>query len=78
MADLPEMPRTRERGPSARTWGILVAVVLAVIFIALNSQEVTIDFLVGESKAPLVFALVISTLLGIVIGYLGARLRRRD
>jgi uncharacterized integral membrane protein len=63
-------------GPSAKLWGILVLVVLAVVFIALNSQEVKIDFLVGETTAPLVFALVISTLLGFVIGYLIARIGR--
>ncbi len=79
MADLPgTSDARRDRGPSAKHWGILVAVVLAVVFIALNSQEVQIDFLIGEANAPLVFALLISTLLGLVIGYLTARMRRRD
>jgi hypothetical protein len=39
---------------------------------------VTIDFVVGESEAPLVIALLISGLLGFLIGLILPRFRDRD
>jgi uncharacterized integral membrane protein len=57
----------------------LVAVaILGFVFVAVNFQKVTVDFVVAESKAPLVIALLISGLFGFVIGLALPRFRRRD
>jgi uncharacterized integral membrane protein len=65
-------------GRGARFWLLVVAIVLGLVFIAVNFQKVTIDFVIAETKAPLVLALVISGLLGFVIGLALPRFRRRD
>ena len=57
---------------------MVVLIALGVVFIAVNFQKVTIDFVVGETKAPLVIALLISGLLGFVIGLVLPRFRDRD
>jgi uncharacterized integral membrane protein len=57
---------------------MLVAVVLLLIFVIQNSQEVDIDllFITGVTM-PLIVALVISALLGALIGWLAPRVRHR-
>ena len=58
---------------------MLVSVVLLLIFVIQNSQEVNVDFLFFTSVCtPLIAALVISALLGALIGWLAPRVRRRD
>ena len=69
-------PRSEGRG--ARFWLTLVLIALGFIFIAVNFQKVKIDFIVGEANAPLVIALLISGLLGFVIGLVLPRFRRHD
>jgi uncharacterized integral membrane protein len=69
-------PRSGGRG--ARFWLIVVLIALGFLFIAVNFQKVTIDFVVGEANAPLVVALLISGGLGFVIGLALPRFRRRD
>jgi len=51
-----------------------------VIFIALNSQKVEINFLFGTAQAPLVVALLIAAALGALVGWAAPKLRsgRRD
>jgi uncharacterized integral membrane protein len=65
-------------GRGARFWLMVIAVVVAFVFVAVNFQKVTIDFVVAETKAPLVIALLISGLLGFVIGLALPRFRGRD
>ena len=69
-------PRSEGRG--ARFWFIVVLCAIGFIFIAVNFQKVTIDFVVGETKAPLVVALLISGLIGFLIGLVLPRFRRHD
>jgi uncharacterized integral membrane protein len=57
---------------------IAVLGLIALVFILLNSQEVKIKFLVGTTTAPLIVALAISTVLGLVVGYMMGRLHDRD
>ena len=61
-------------------WGLGVLVVLVIIFIALNSQKVTVKFLFFDASMPLIFALIITTVLGMIIGYVlpVVRRHRRD
>jgi uncharacterized integral membrane protein len=65
-------------GRGARFWLIVVLIALGVLFIAVNFQKVTIDFVVGEANAPLVIALLISGLIGFLIGLVLPRFRGRD
>jgi uncharacterized integral membrane protein len=65
-------------GRGARFWLMVVVVVLAIVFIAVNFQKVTIDFVIAETNAPLVLALVISGLFGFIIGLALPRFRGRD
>jgi uncharacterized integral membrane protein len=69
----PQVKRT-----SWRTWALGIAVLLALIFIAQNAQKVKVDFLFVHTTTPLIFALVVSGLLGVLIGWLGPRVRRHE
>jgi len=64
------------KGTNWRAWGLGVVVVLVVIFIAQNSQSVRVKFLFWDASAPLIFALLITTLVGVVIGYVAPIVRR--
>ncbi len=64
-------------GRGSKFWLTMVAVLLGFIFVAVNFQKVTVDFVVAETKAPLVIALLISGALGFVIGLALPRLRGR-
>jgi uncharacterized integral membrane protein len=67
------------QGTNWKGWALLVLIVLLLIFILQNSQEVEIKFLIfGSINTALIFALVISALLGALIGWLAPRVRRRD
>jgi uncharacterized integral membrane protein len=59
-----------------RAWGLGVLILLALIFIAQNSQSVQIKFLFFDASMPLIFGLLIATILGVIIGYVGPIVRR--
>jgi uncharacterized integral membrane protein len=63
-------------GTNWRAWGLGAVVVLVIIFIAQNSQSVRVKFLFWDASAPLIFALLITTLVGVVIGYVTPIVRR--
>ena len=68
----------QKQGRGARFWLIVVLVALGFIFIAVNFQKVTIDFVVGSTQAPLVVALLISGGIGFLIGLILPRFRSND
>jgi uncharacterized integral membrane protein len=75
------MERSGDLQPGARkstwrNWALGIAVVVAIIFIAQNSQSVKVKFLFVDTTTPLIFALLIATLLGVVIGYVLPLVRR--
>jgi uncharacterized integral membrane protein len=67
-------PQRRETNWKA--WGLGVIVVLVIIFIAQNSQSVRVKFLFFDASMPLIFALLITTIVGVIIGYVGPIVRR--
>jgi uncharacterized integral membrane protein len=71
----PDEPQPQARR-SWRPWALGIALLVVVIFIAQNAQKVKVDFLFVHTTTPLIFALVIATLLGIVIGYVGPLVRQ--
>jgi uncharacterized integral membrane protein len=71
-------PTSAGSGRGGKFWLMLVVALIAFIFVAVNFQKVTIDFVIGETKAPLVIALLIAGVLGFVIGLALPRFRRND
>lgn len=53
-----------------RLYASIALVIIVAVFILQNSKEVTVDFLFAEITAPLIFALLLAALLGLVIGLL--------
>ena len=79
MADQQQTGELAQRRTNLKGWALLVALILLLVFVIQNSQEVEIDFLFATSvSTPLIVALVISALLGALIGWLAPRVRRRD
>ena len=63
----------RERG--AKFWLFIIAAAIAIVFIVLNSKDVEVNFLLATVNTSLVVALLVATLLGMIVGWLAARLR---
>jgi uncharacterized integral membrane protein len=78
VGDEEAMEPRRGNGVSSKVWVIGILIVLIVILFIQNSQEVHIDFLFADTQISLFFALLLSTVLGFALGWLVARLRRRD
>jgi uncharacterized integral membrane protein len=76
MADRGDLQPQRKE-TNWKAWGLGVLVVLVIIFIAQNSQSVKVKFLFVDTTSPLIFALAIATILGMIIGYVGPIVRRR-
>ncbi|MFL5893242.1 MAG: lipopolysaccharide assembly protein LapA domain-containing protein [Solirubrobacterales bacterium] len=68
--------QTGRKEANWRAWGLGIVVVLVIIFIAQNSQSVRVKFLFWDASAPLIFALLITTLVGVAIGYVAPIVRR--
>ena len=71
-----ELPGTEKQGTNWRNWAIGIAVALLAVFVLANTEEVKVDFLVGDTRMPLIIALLISAALGAVIGYIAPIMRR--
>lgn len=71
-------PQLPKKETNWRAWGLGVLIVLVLIFIAQNSQSVKIKFLFFDASMPLIFGLLIATILGVVIGYVGPIVRRHQ
>jgi uncharacterized integral membrane protein len=65
-----------KQGTNWRAWliGLLIALVLIVAL--QNSQEVEVEILFIETKAPLIAMLLIAVAVGVVIGYVAPLIRR--
>jgi uncharacterized integral membrane protein len=67
----------RSEGRGTKFWLVVVLIALGFLLVAVNFQKVTIDFVVGETKAPLAVALLLSGAIGFVIGLALPRFRRQ-
>jgi uncharacterized integral membrane protein len=74
--DLPTISPRKERG--ARFYIMVVAVVLAAIFVLQNTQKVEVKFFFSTTNIPLIFALLLAAVLGFIIGLALPRFRRHD
>jgi len=62
--------------PGWKTWLLLAVGAILVVFVALNSQRVEVNFIFGSAEMPLIFALVAAAALGALVGWALPRLRR--
>ncbi len=62
----------------ARQWLIVIAGILLALFFALNLQDVEVHLLLTTVRMPLIIALAIAALLGLLLGWAVPRLRRGD
>ena len=67
-----------DRRRQATMIGIAIAVVLLAWFALANTRNVRIDFWVFNRQAPVILVILISGLLGALIGALVMRRRTRD
>jgi uncharacterized integral membrane protein len=75
MADPVAPPEHKESNARMIVLGLLIA--LVVLFFILNNDEVKINFIVATTTTSLFWALILSTLAGIIIGWLFAHSRAR-
>jgi uncharacterized integral membrane protein len=75
MADAPASKK--DLGEVGKLVAIVFLVVIALVFIALNNDRVQVDFLLFDTEMRIWVTLLGTTLIGVVIGYLLANLRRR-
>jgi uncharacterized integral membrane protein len=70
-----ERSGTGDRRAMVRVVVIVVLVAVLVWWALANSQRVKIDFLVFERRSRLVYALALSALIGVVVGWVAGRSR---
>ena len=57
----------------------LVLTVVVIVFAAVNSQTVKVDWIFTTTKSPLILVIVVAGLLGALVGaFVRSRLRRRS
>ncbi|PJF38521.1 MAG: hypothetical protein CUN55_17040 [Phototrophicales bacterium] len=56
----------------------VILLVLLILFFALNTDPVSVDFLLTEQQVSLALVIIISTLIGFVLGIILPRLLRRE
>ena len=72
-----ELPRNERQVPTARIVAVLVPAVLLAIFALVNTDEVQVDFVVTDRRAPLIIVILVSAVLGAIIGFVARYLMRR-
>jgi uncharacterized integral membrane protein len=63
----------RGRRDQARTIALLVLAVLITVFAVLNVESVSVNWIVGSGRAPLIVVIVVSLVVGILITYVAER-----
>ncbi len=63
-----------------KRWLLIGAGLILLLILALNSQSVEVNFILGSAEMPLFFALVVAAALGALVGWATPRIRgsRRD
>ncbi len=70
------LPPLKSGGTNWKHWAIGTIVLLLIIFVAQNSQKVEVHFFFAKTQTPLIFALLIAVVLGVLIGWLVPRVRQ--
>jgi uncharacterized integral membrane protein len=61
-----------------RLYVAIAVVVLAAIFILQNSEETEVKFFFSTTEIPLIFALLLAFVLGLIVGLVLPRFRRHE
>ena len=61
-----------------RLYVAIAVVVLAAIFILQNSEETKVKFFFSTTEIPLIFALLLAFVLGLIVGLVAPRFRRHE
>jgi uncharacterized integral membrane protein len=69
--------KKRSQREVARTASLVVLAILITLFAVFNLKEVNVSYVFGSGKAPLIIVIVISLLVGIVLGYFADRIPRK-
>jgi len=69
--------KKRSRREVTRTAALVILAILITLFAVFNLNEVKVSYVFGSGKAPLIIVIVISVLVGIVLGYLADRIPRK-
>lgn len=77
-AQRPEPSARRTRRDMARTAALIALAVLITLFAVLNVKEVGVNWIFGSSHAPLIVVIVVSLIVGILLGHFAEmRAKRR-
>jgi uncharacterized integral membrane protein len=69
--------KKRSRREVTRTASLVVLAILITLFAVFNLKDVNVSYVFGSGKAPLIIVIVISLLVGIVLGYFADRIPRK-
>jgi uncharacterized integral membrane protein len=69
--------KKRSQREVARTASLVILAILITLFAVFNLKEVNVSYVFGSGKAPLIIVIVISLLVGIVLGYFADRIPRK-
>jgi uncharacterized integral membrane protein len=69
--------KKRSQRENARTGALVILAILITLFAVFNLNEVKVSYVFGSGKAPLIIVIVISVLVGIVLGYFAERIPRK-
>jgi uncharacterized integral membrane protein len=69
---------TEKQGRGPKFWIAIVALVLLAVFVVQNAQRVEVTFLFTTTDTPLVLALLITGVLGAIIGWAAPRIRSHE
>ena len=70
-------PPRKERDYLSKTIAAIAVAILLIAFGLSNRDDVPIDWLVTTTKTPLILVIVVSAVLGAILGALGVRSRSR-
>jgi len=68
--------QSQKGGVQWKMWGLGIAVFLLLVIVIQNSQKVEFNLLFISTSTPLIVLLLITALIGAIIGYTGPILRR--
>ena len=68
----PQKPKKRS---NAKLVVAVLAAVLAIVFVIVNTNQVEINFIFFKVTAPLLIALIVAMLLGFIVGLIFPKLR---
>ncbi len=66
-------PAKRSRRERARSAALVLVGVLFALFAVLNLEKVSVDWIVGSTKTPLIVVIAVSLLVGIVLTHFAER-----